>query len=286
MLTAITLLSLAASAFAAGSQFCDPTYQCRYHYQTDTDLWYWDLSSLCHPHAYSHVENDRVNPPTNFTFNICGLSDEKCTSSDPLLPSYGVAVQNWDNNCALVGEGQPIFMPYDLSNPQTGGINVSHLAAPVPPNSPIQCAPNNQGVTPRRSITFLILCDSAATTNTLNVLYADQEGECHYVITAKSKAGCGIIYDGADSKSAQDKEAGERSAEGGAVFGFMVLGAILFVGGWTGVHYYQHRELPFSIPGVGNLSGGPRATASGASFSGSGGGFGSSAAGYSNVGGH
>jgi hypothetical protein len=229
------------------------------------------------------VENDRLNPPTNFTFNICGLSDQKCASSDPLLPSYGVAVQNWGGNCALAGEGPPVFMPADLNNPQTGGITVSHWAAPVPPNSPVQCGQTSDDhhQVPRRSITFKLLCEPTATS--LTTLNAIQEGECHYVITALTKAACGIIYDGADSKSAQDKENGERSAEGGAVFGFMVLGAVLFVFGWAGVHYYQHRELPFAVPGVGNLSRGSSVPA-GAPTAGSG--FGSSSTGYSVVGGH
>ena len=60
----------------------------------------------------------------------------------------------------------------------------------------------------------------------------------------------------------------------------MILGGILFVIVWAGIFYYYHREIPFSIPFVGNLARTPAAP-SGGGFGASGSGFGASGAGGS-----
>jgi hypothetical protein len=204
------------------------------------------------------------------------MADYKCLPlfNSTAVPSVGVAVQITDDNCALAGEGAPIFSPMDPTNPATGGISVLHHAAPVQFDDSRRCAPVN-GVEVNRMTTFNISCDSNV--QTLNVESTQEVSECNYVTSITSKFGCGRIYDGPDSQAAANKEAAERGAEAGAVIGFMILGSVLFVGGWAGLHFYRHKELPFSIPGVGNLASGPAPAGSG--FSGTtGSGFGSSAA--------
>lgn len=217
-----------------------------------------------------------------------GLSDQRCApfNNNPLLPAFGVAVQNYDGNCALSGEGAPVFRVLNVKNPATGGINITHDAAPEQANDPNMCAVEPDGTIVNRQTTFVMNCDP----NTdFAVDYADEEGECNYFVYIRSKAGCGIIYNGPDSQAAADKEAAERGAEAGAVIGFMILGSILFVGGWAGLHYFNHKELPFSIPFVGNLARGPSGSTGGGGFSAApatGSGFGSSgsAGGYGQVG--
>lgn len=243
--------------------------------ETATDLWYWNLNGMCKTGpSYSVVQDGR--PGTTFSFNICGLSSDTCNplNNDTYVPKTGVAVQFSDGICALAGEGAPIFTPMDLSNPATGGISLLHHAAPIQFIDSRRCAAVN-GIEVNRRVQFNISCDPNVPT--LVTKPAIENPECNYIIPIASKFGCGKIYDGPDSQAAANKEAGERGAEAGAVIGFMILGAVLFVGGWAGTHYFRHRELPFSIPGVGNLASGPAPAGSG--FSGTtGSGFGSSAA--------
>ncbi|KAA0152710.1 hypothetical protein FNF27_06443 [Cafeteria roenbergensis] len=283
------LLSLAGLALAATlavtevkagpGSLCDARYECKYHFQTDTDLWFFDFSNLCQPNGYYSALQDG-RPGTNFTFNICGKSSQVCPqfNNNPFLPTQGVAIQNYGSTCVLAAEGAPFYQVRDPKNPETGGINITHDAAPEQIDDPNRCTPLPDGTSVFRSTTFMFTCDKSV--QTLQATGAYEESECKYVIRIRSAFGCGRIYDGPDSKAAEDKEAGERGAEAGAVIGFMILGGILFVIVWAGIFYYYHREIPFSIPFVGNLARTPAAP-SGGGFGASGSGFGASGAGGS-----
>ncbi len=209
-----------------------------------------------------------------------GKSSQVCPqfNNNPFLPTQGVAIQNYGSTCVLAAEGAPFYQVRDPKNPETGGINITHDAAPEQIDDPNRCTPLPDGTSVFRSTTFMFTCDKSV--QTLQATGAYEESECKYVIRIRSAFGCGRIYDGPDSKAAEDKEAGERGAEAGAVIGFMILGGILFVIVWAGIFYYYHREIPFSIPFVGNLARTPAAP-SGGGFGASGSGFGASGAGGS-----
>jgi hypothetical protein len=160
--------------------------------ETSGKIYWWDLSGLCSPTHYTHNETDRINPVTSFAFNICGLSDVQCVEEGvgPGYPKYGVAVQQWQGGCAIAGEGHPLFLPVDITNPLTGGINVTHDGAPYSEGE--NCGQDINGVDIVRSVTYKILCDPNVPT--LEVDYAIEESKCQYVIEMRSKAGCSVIH--------------------------------------------------------------------------------------------
>lgn len=155
-------------------------------------------------------------------------------------------------DCEIIGIGQPYYEPRVPSNPLTGGINITHTGVPEFDSDKYKCSyVPGIGTYRGRAINYIMDCDPNE--NGLVVTKSTEDPQCTYNLFIRSKYACGRIYDGPDSKAGQDKESQAAASVGGESFGYVVLGSVLFGLGFIGVHYYQHRELPFSIPGVGNL---------------------------------
>ncbi|KAA0146101.1 hypothetical protein FNF31_04141 [Cafeteria roenbergensis] len=200
MRSATLILAAAAAAALAGSasameQHCDPSYDCEYFYESPAHgLVKWNLRPLCSPTFYEHIETDR--PETSFTFNVCGLSSQRCgpPQNQSATPVFGVAIQNLSNDtCVIAGEGFPIFQPLDTDNPITGGINITHTAAPQDETSPFACPAKPNGELVSRQVKYMMNCDPNVPT--IETDFAIEESECSYVISMRSAAACGVPND-------------------------------------------------------------------------------------------
>lgn len=269
-----TLVAMAAAALVASvlgsAEHCDPGYECKYHYQTSTKLWYWDFSPLCNSGEYVHKE---PNPTLNssYHFNICGYSKQTCRPTEWVPPyQQGVAVQTWGDSpacppqdcvdpatgnptcctqdCEVLGTGAPAFVINSRSNPQTGGINITHQGVPASDYDPDECPYDSKtgGFKPR-SVVYAFQCDKKGKTGHLKVSQVYEGPQCQYNVVIKSVHGCASTYSGPDS----------YQSAGGAIAGsfFGGMAASVAIGGAAYWYFFIYRKTGYTGFGSGGSSG-------------------------------
>lgn len=288
---------LLAQQAAAASQ-CFENWACTFHHNVANVEYSWDLHTLCREAGTEYTYVDSQNH--SYSFNICGNTSTICAPNYPLYGSHGVAVQSWtdapacpggptqsgcfdwDTNtpvcctgsCAVLGTEYFRFDIVDPSNPLTGGVQLIHGGMPPDDADPYNCPINPAtGLARERQLTIQLQCDPSGSATTLQVLGTSEPSTCSYVLTAKTKAACGVAGDIFD---------GYRDNPGHS-FGFVILGSTLTIATYFALGFADARgwldPVKRRMPACCRCGSGASSGSSGVSGSG----FGSSSA-YKSVG--
>lgn len=104
-------------------------------------------------------------------------------------------------DCEVLGVGQPIFLPRDPSNPQTGGINISHTNVLEFDSDKYECNYVPElGTYRSRAINYIMDCDPKE--EGLVVTKSVEDPQCTYNLFIRTKYACGRIYDASQSEGA------------------------------------------------------------------------------------
>lgn len=146
-LTVLCVVGTASAQFAT----CDDEYECIYESSTvDGITFSFDLRPLCEQGTTYTAQDDSGH---SYSFNICGTSSFECVPGWTNVYETGVAVQYWgsappcnattpnctdfrgDNvcctqNCQVLGVGIPNWQLKNPSNPEFGGLTITHIGVP------------------------------------------------------------------------------------------------------------------------------------------------------------
>jgi hypothetical protein len=144
----------AAAVVRAQPGVCDDEYECVFQDKISnqwTNITFsFDLRPLCYAGASYFVAD---NGGHNYSFSICGTSTYQCLPPWPDVYTTGVAVQYFGDvpvcntsapacrdyfgnpacctaDCQVLGVGPPLWQLQNPSNPETGGILVTHRGVP------------------------------------------------------------------------------------------------------------------------------------------------------------
>ena len=99
--------------------------------ETTNHLWYWDFTDSCKDGSeYLYTVPGRQDMQS-YHYQICGTSTTTCPGN--VFPQ-GSVIQTWQSGgnilCETLGEGAPLFTPWDNGDSAPNGINITYMGTP------------------------------------------------------------------------------------------------------------------------------------------------------------
>jgi hypothetical protein len=259
---------------------CYPQYQSLFHWiSPDKATEYsWDFSALC-----TGDTNYTFYTPEGYLWTIMyaiggNLSTFACNPRWSHTFSHGSIIQLWGDpngasttdpetgatvpvtpDCEILGHTRPELDFIDNNNVATGGVILRFSSLPPTAADPDSCPTDPRtGYPKERNVDVYMLCDpSVPRTDTVPVSFIEVKppgtslGTCSYALTVRSGAACAFAGDPFDTIS--NTPTGAVVGSAGPNFGFVILGACLFVGLQVGFRHADNAGWLDRLGGAGKL---------------------------------